>query len=111
MTMRTLADLFHDHVVARTKDNWRYWVFVNIMGHFVHSFEQQVVATTFDDLQTTGLEYIGNNLTLQQLRKGGWVGVRTNLETKEWFLLHLDSPRKLSQEANGRCRVGRTSSR
>ena len=70
MTMRPLADLFHDHVVRRTKDNWRYWVFVNIMGHFVHSFDQQVVATAFDDLQTTSLEYIGNNLTLQQLRKG-----------------------------------------
>ncbi len=70
MTMRPLADLFHDHVVRRTKDNWRYWVFVNIMGHFVHSFDQQVVATAFDDLQTTSLEYIGNNLTLQQIRKG-----------------------------------------
>ncbi len=70
MTMRTLADNFHDHVVARTKDNWRYWVFVNIMGHFVHSFDQQVAATTFEEIQTTSLEYIGNNLSLQQLRKG-----------------------------------------
>ncbi len=68
--MQSLCDQFHDHVVRRTKENWRYWVFVNIMGHFVHSFEQQVSAANFEELQATGLEYIANNLTLQQLRKG-----------------------------------------
>ena len=70
MTTKTLADMFHDHVIAQTHDNWRYWVFVSIMGHFVHSFDQQVSASTFEELQTTSLEYIGNNMSLQQLRKG-----------------------------------------
>ena len=70
MTTKTLADMFHDHVIASTHDNWRYWVFVSIMGHFVHSFDQQVSASTFEELQTTSLEYIGNNMSLQQLRKG-----------------------------------------
>ena len=70
MTMRNLPDMFHDHVVKKTMENWQYWIFVSIMGHFVHSFEQQVSAATYEDLQTTSVEYVANNLSLQQLRKG-----------------------------------------
>ena len=65
-----LPDQFADHVVERTHQNWKYWVFTNIMGHFVHSFAQEVSATSLNDLQTTSLEWVTNSMSLQQLRKG-----------------------------------------
>ncbi len=68
--IRRMPDQFHDHVVARVRKDWRYWVFVHIMGHFVHSFEQVVTARNYEDLETTGLEWVANNLSLSQLRKG-----------------------------------------
>ena len=65
-----LADRFHDHVVARVKEDWRYWVFVHIMGHFVHSFDDKVVAHNAEALETTAMEYVKSTCTLGQLRKG-----------------------------------------
>ena len=67
---RSLPDQFADHVVERTHQNWKYWVFTSIMGHFVHSFAQEVSAASQHDLQTTSLEWITNSMSLQQLRKG-----------------------------------------
>ncbi len=67
---KSLPDQFHDHVVERTHENWRYWVFTSIMGHFVHSFGEEVSAVSHHDLQTTSLEWITNAMSLQQLRKG-----------------------------------------
>ena len=67
---RSLPDQFADHVVERTNQNWKYWVFTSIMGHFVHSFAQEVSAASQHDLQTTSLEWITNSMSLQQLRKG-----------------------------------------
>ena len=68
-----MPEMFHEHVVAKVRDNeiWRYWVFTSIMGHFVHSFAQEVDATgNLDDLQSTAMEWITNRMSLQQLRKG-----------------------------------------
>lgn len=56
--------------MSRVKDDWRFWVFVHIMGHFVHSFDQVVTASDYSDLETTSLEWITNNLSLKALRKG-----------------------------------------
>nr|APH81344.1 ChREBP2 [Paracyclopina nana] len=69
MPKRSLQDQFADHVVDKTHQNWKYWVFTSIMGHFVHSFAQEVSATSHQDLQTTSLEWITNSMSLQQLRK------------------------------------------
>ena len=70
MPKKSLQDQFADHVVEKTHENWKYWVFTSIMGHFVHSFAQEVSATSHHDLQTTSLEWITNSMSLQQLRKG-----------------------------------------
>lgn len=69
---RSLPELFRDHVVERTHDDWRYWVFTSIMGHFVHSFGQEVAATSMQDLETTSIEWITNAMSLQQLRKDAY---------------------------------------
>lgn len=66
---RSLPDQFADHVFDKTQKDWKYWVFTSIMGHFVHSFEQEVSAQTSEDLQNTSLEWITNSMSLQQLRK------------------------------------------
>lgn len=66
---RNLPDQFADHVVERTQQNWKYWVFTSIMGHFVHSFAQEVSADSLNDLQTTSLEWVTDAMSLQQLRK------------------------------------------
>jgi len=66
---RSLPDQFADHVFDKTQKDWKYWVFTSIMGHFVHSFEQEVSAQTPEDLQNTSLEWITNSMSLQQLRK------------------------------------------
>ena len=67
---RSLPEQFSDHVVSQTHENWKYWVFTSIMGHFVHSFNQEVSSASQHDLQTTSLEWITNSMSLQQLRKG-----------------------------------------
>ena len=43
------------------------------MGHFVHSFAEEVSATSLNDLQTTSLEWVTNAMSLQQLRKGKYI--------------------------------------
>lgn len=45
-------------------------MFVSIMGHFVHPFDRMVSASSFDQLESTGCEFISQNMSLQQLRKG-----------------------------------------
>ena len=45
-------------------------VFVHIMGHFVHSFESNVVAHNAEALEETAMEYVKSTLTLKQLRQG-----------------------------------------
>ena len=46
---------------------------ISIMGHFVHSFAEEVSATSLNDLQTTSLEWVTNAMSLQQLRKGKYI--------------------------------------
>ena len=76
---RSLPDQFADHVFDKTQKEWKYWVFTSIMGHFVHSFEQEVSAQTPEDLQNTSLEWITNSMSLQQLRKGLYFFIKTDL--------------------------------
>ena len=40
------------------------------MGHFVHSFETNVVAHNAEALEATAMDYVKSTLTLKQLRKG-----------------------------------------
>ena len=76
MATKSLADQFHDHVVRRTLDNWKYWVFVNITGHLVHSFDQTVKAAHAQELDDTTGEWMSTHLSLQNLRKGQYSGMK-----------------------------------
>ena len=51
---------------------------ISIMGHFVHSFAEEVSATSLNDLQTTSLEWVTNAMSLQQLRKGKFIFFSSN---------------------------------
>ena len=84
--------------------DYRYWVFTAIMGHFVHSFSQQVSAGNFENLEASAKEWVGYNLTLHNLRKGTadifelsfwlwWVVTDTGLSS----LCFSDAYRKLAK--------------
>ncbi|QQP57328.1 ChREBP2, partial [Caligus rogercresseyi] len=68
LASRGLADRFHDHVVEKTIDDWRYWVFTNIMGHFVHSFDREVDASSISTLKESNAPGF-QKMSLHQLRK------------------------------------------
>ena len=53
------------------------------MGHFVHSFAEEVSATSLNDLQTTSLEWVTNAMSLQQLRKGKFIFFSSNNNTRK----------------------------
>ena len=67
---KSLPEMFHDHVVQKTNEDWRYWVFTSVMGHFIHSFKQEVSAGNYDDLRDSALDWVTFSMSLQQLRKG-----------------------------------------
>jgi len=92
---RSLPEQFSDHVVEKTHANWKYWVFTSIMGHFVHSFNQEVSSASQHDLQTTSLEWITNSMSLQQLRKD----VSRKLAKLNAKTSISDDPSKLPEEA------------
>ena len=67
---KSIPDMFADHVRQKTQSDWKYWVYTSIMGHFVHSFENNVVAHNAEALEETAMEYVKSTLTLKQLRQG-----------------------------------------
>jgi hypothetical protein len=40
------------------QEDWRYWVFTSIMGHFVHSFAQEVSNISPDDMERDALLWV-----------------------------------------------------
>ena len=42
----------------RTQEDWRYWVFTSIMGHFVHTFAQQVSNINQEELGRSAVDWI-----------------------------------------------------
>lgn len=93
---KKLSDRFHDHVVDRTKNtDWRYWVFVSIMGHFVHPFERHVSASSLDELEETSVNFVTEQMSLQQLRKDAFRKL-AKLSAKTSI---VETPAKLSEEA------------
>ncbi|XP_023348421.1 uncharacterized protein LOC111717147 isoform X3 [Eurytemora carolleeae] len=63
---KSIPDMFADHVRHRTQEDWRhrtqedwrYWVFTSIMGHFVHTFAQQVSNINQEELGRTAIDWI-----------------------------------------------------
>jgi len=66
---KSIPDMFADHVRQRTQDDWRYWVFTSIMGHFVHSFAQEVSNISKKEMEKSANDWIQERMSLQQLRK------------------------------------------
>jgi hypothetical protein len=40
------------------QEDWRYWVFTSIMGHFVHSFAQEVSNISPDGMERDALLWV-----------------------------------------------------
>jgi MAX-like protein X len=66
---KSIPDMFADHVRQRTQSDWRYWVFTSIMGHFVHSYSQDVSNISPKDMETTAMDWLSQRMSLKQLRK------------------------------------------
>jgi len=66
---KSIPDMFADHVRHRTQEDWRYWVFTSIMGHFVHTFAQEVSNISPREMERTSQEWLQERMSLQQLRK------------------------------------------
>jgi len=92
---KSIPDMFADHVRQRTQSDWRYWVFTSIMGHFVHSFAQDVSNISPQEMQSTSLDWLGERMSLQQLRKDAFRKL-AKLCSKTSI---MEDPSKLPEEA------------
>jgi len=69
---KSIPDMFADHVRQRTQSDWRYWVFTSIMGHFVHSFAQDVSNISPKEMENTSIDWLSERMSLHQLRKDAY---------------------------------------
>jgi len=92
---KSIPDMFADHVRQRTQSDWRYWVFTSIMGHFVHSFAQDVSNISPQEMQSTSIDWLGERMSLQQLRKDAFRKL-AKLCSKTSI---MEDPSKLPEEA------------
>jgi len=94
---KSIPDMFADHVRQRTQEDWRYWVFTSIMGHFVHSFAQEVSNISPEDMEQDALQWVQERMSLQQLRKDAFRKL-AKLCSKTSI---MEDPSKLPAEARG----------
>lgn len=94
---KSIPDMFADHVRQRTQADWRYWVFTSIMGHFVHTFAQEVSNISVRDMDRTSIEWIQERMSLQQLRKDAFRKL-AKLCSKTSI---MEDPSILAEEARG----------
>ena len=92
---KSIPDMFADHVRQRTQSDWRYWVFTSIMGHFVHSFAQDVSNISPQEMQSSSIDWLGERMSLQQLRKDAFRKL-AKLCSKTSI---MEDPSKLPEEA------------
>jgi len=94
---KSIPDMFADHVRQRTQVDWRYWVFTSIMGHFVHSFAQEVSNISPKEMEKTSIDWLQERMSLQQLRKDAFRKL-AKLCSKTSI---MEDPLKLAEEARG----------
>jgi len=94
---KSIPDMFADHVRQRTQIDWRYWVFTSIMGHFVHSFAQEVSNISPKEMENTSIDWLQERMSLQQLRKDAFRKL-AKLCSKTSI---MEDPSKLPDEARG----------
>jgi len=94
---KSIPDMFADHVRQRTQEDWRYWVFTSIMGHFVHSFAQEVSNISPREMHRTTMDWLQERMSLQLLRKDAYRKL-AKLCSKTSI---MENPAKLPEEARG----------
>ena len=94
---KSIPDMFADHVRQRTQSDWRYWVFTSIMGHFVHSFAQEVSNISPDEMERTATEWVSEKMAMSALRKDAFRKL-AKLCSKTSI---MEDPSKLPDEARG----------
>eukprot|EP00092_Neocalanus_flemingeri_P004932 GFUD01005305.1.p1 GENE.GFUD01005305.1~~GFUD01005305.1.p1 ORF type:complete len:615 (-),score=129.95 GFUD01005305.1:1319-3163(-) len=94
---KSIPDMFADHVRQRTQIDWRYWVFTSIMGHFVHTFAQEVSNISPPEMEKTSIDWLQERMSLQQLRKDAFRKL-AKLCSKTSI---MEDPSKLPEEARG----------
>lgn len=92
---KSIPDMFADHVRQRTQSDWRYWVFTSIMGHFVHSYSQDISNISPREMETTSIDWLSTRMSLQQLRKDAFRKL-AKLCSKTSI---MEDPLKLPEEA------------
>jgi len=94
---KSIPDMFADHVRQRTQIDWRYWVYTSIMGHFVHTFAQEVSNISPVEMERTAIDWLQERMSLQQLRKDAFRKL-AKLCSKTSI---MEDPSKLPAEARG----------
>lgn len=94
---KSIPDMFADHVRQRTQIDWRYWVYTSIMGHFVHTFAQEVSNISPVEMERTSIDWLQERMSLQQLRKDAFRKL-AKLCSKTSI---MEDPSKLPAEARG----------
>ena len=94
---KSIPDMFADHVRQRTQSDWKYWVYTSIMGHFVHSFAQEVSNISPQEMERTSTEWVQEKMSMTQLRKDAFRKL-AKLCSKTSI---MEDPSKLPEEARG----------
>ena len=94
---KSIPDMFADHVRQKTQEDWRYWVFTSIMGHFVHNFSQEVSNISPAEMERTAGDWLQERMSMSQLRKDAFRKL-AKLCAKTSI---MEDPSKLPEEARG----------
>ena len=94
---KSIPDMFADHVRQKTQSDWKYWVYTSIMGHFVHSFAQEVSNISPQEMERTSTEWVQEKMSMTQLRKDAFRKL-AKLCSKTSI---MEDPSKLPEEARG----------
>merc|ERR1712241_1171363 len=92
---KSIPDMFADHVRQKTQSDWKYWVYTSIMGHFVHSFAQEVSNISPQEMERTSTEWVQEKMSMTQLRKDAFRKL-AKLCAKTSI---MEDPSKLPEEA------------
>lgn len=94
---KSIPDMFADHVRQKTQSDWKYWVYTSIMGHFVHSFAQEVSNISPEEMERTSTEWVQEKMSMTSLRKDAFRKL-AKLCAKTSI---MEDPSKLPEEARG----------
>merc|ERR1711997_356912 len=64
----SLYNLYSDHIVSSTQQNWKYWIFSRLMRPLLESFDRSVSTHSRDNLSRTSSSWLDQHVNLVQLR-------------------------------------------